>query len=359
METGNGAGEDHLTHYARLLQQPEKYHIFRALRIVEAQFPDLPRLGESSRPRQEAFRLEQEAELAFPPSTIARMVPPAQDKPGQGKPGRLINRFFGLFGPHGPLPLHLTEYARDRLRNHRDPTFLAFGNMLTHRLFGLFYRAYANAHPAPSFDRSLTGNRAGRDGDPFARKVAALSGHYEKGFNNRDAMPDMAKRHFVGHLTPGPRHALGLVSMMSAFVRAPVTLQQFVGQWLALEPGDRWQLGSPVGLGHGTSIGNQVWSHAAKFRLRIGPLSLADFERMMPGSPSLARLEAIVRNYVGDTLDWDINLVLRSDEVPQAVLGKTTMLGHTSWIGTRSDDSDADDLYLIPGSLVRRRSNAG
>ncbi|RUS59685.1 type VI secretion system baseplate subunit TssG [Pseudorhodobacter sp. E13] len=353
METGDGAGQDHLTHYAQLLAEPEKYHIFRALRILEAQFPDLPRLGESTRPRQEPFRLEQEAELAFPPSTIAKMVPPAQ-----GKPGRLINRFFGLFGPHGPLPLHLTEFARDRQRNHRDPTFLAFGNMLTHRLFGLFYRAYAVAHPAPSFDRSLKGNRAGREVDPFARKVAALSGHYEKGFNNRDEMPDMAKRHFVGHLTPGPKHAHGLVSIISGFVRAPVTLQQFVGQWLELEPGDRWQLGSRVGLGLGTSIGSKVWSHAAKFRLRIGPLTLKDFERMMPGSPSLARLEAIVRNYVGDTLDWDINLVLRREEVPQAVLGQTTMLGHTSWIGTRTGDTDADDLYLIPRSLVQRRSTA-
>ncbi|MGB3280349.1 MAG: type VI secretion system baseplate subunit TssG, partial [Pseudorhodobacter sp.] len=80
---------------------------------------------------------------------------------------------------------------------------------------------------------------------------------------------------------------------------------------------------------------------------------------MMPGAPSLARLEAIVRNYVGDTLDWDINLVLRRDEVPQAVLGKTTMLGHTSWIGTRTGDTDADDLYLIPRSLVNRRASQG
>jgi len=32
----------------------------------------------------------------------------------------------------------MTEYARDRQRNHRDTTFVAFANMLTHRLMGLF-----------------------------------------------------------------------------------------------------------------------------------------------------------------------------------------------------------------------------
>ncbi|MDZ4136493.1 MAG: type VI secretion system baseplate subunit TssG, partial [Paracoccaceae bacterium] len=308
MEARDRSGPDHLTHYAQLLAKPDSYHIFQALRILEAQFPDAPRLGESKRPREDAFRLEQEAELAFPTSSIADLIAPQA-----GRPGRLINRFFGLFGPMGPLPLHMTEYARDRHRNHRDSTMLAFGNMLTHRLFSLFYRAWAHSHPAPSFDRSSKGQRGRRPGDPFERKVAALSGHYEHGTRGRDAMPDLAKRHFVGHLTPGPKHAEGLVSMISAFVRAPVHLQQFVGQWLELEPGDRWQLGARVGLGQGTSLGQRVWSHAAKFRLRIGPMSLSDFQRMMPGSASLDRLEAIVRNYVGDTLDWDVNLVLAKD----------------------------------------------
>ncbi|MFV0492507.1 MAG: type VI secretion system baseplate subunit TssG [Pseudorhodobacter sp.] len=353
METGNGAGKDHLTHYAQLLERPDTYHIFLALRILEAQFPDAPRLGESQRPREEAYRLEQEAELAFPPSTIASMKPPES-----GRPGRLVNRFFGLFGPHGPLPLHITEYVRDRYRNHRDPTILSFANMLTHRLFGLFYRAWAVAHPAPSFDRSAEARPGRRAADPFAEKVAAISGHMGRAMAHRDAMPDLAKRHFAGHLTSGPRHADGLVSIISAFVRSPVRLQQFVGQWLELEPDDRWQLGRPVGLGAGTSIGTRVWSRAAKFRLQIGPMGLRDFQRMMPGSPSLHRLEDIVRNYVGDTLDWDINLVLAKEEVPKAILGSTTSLGHTSWIGTHAADKDADDLYLIPRALARRQGGA-
>jgi type VI secretion system protein ImpH len=258
----------------------------------------------------------------------------------------------------GPLPLHLTEYARDRLRNHKDPTLVAFADMLTHRLMGLFYRAWAASQPAPSFDRSIRGTRARGDADPFERKVAALSGHYDDGLRHRDAMPELAKRHFVGHLSPAPRHAEGLVSIVSAFVRTPVILRQFVGEWLQLESDDRWELGTRVGLGLGTSIGSRVWSHTAKFRLRIGPMSLADYSRLMPGSESLTRLEDIVRNYVGDTLDWDMNLVLAATEVPQAQLGGATMLGHTSWIGAPGRARDADDLYLVPKSLARRRAAA-
>ena len=43
-----------------------------------------------------------------------------------GRPPRLLVHFFGLFGPDGPLPLHLTEYARDRRRNHARPDLPAF-----------------------------------------------------------------------------------------------------------------------------------------------------------------------------------------------------------------------------------------
>ncbi|MFN3973261.1 MAG: type VI secretion system baseplate subunit TssG [Gemmobacter sp.] len=354
METGQGTGPDHLTHYARLLADPHSHHIFLAMRIIEAQFADRPRAGESKRPAEDPFRFDQEAELAFPPSTIESITEPRGDRPG-----RMVNRFFGLFGPMGPLPLHLTEYARERVRNHGDKTFVAFSNMLTHRMAGLLYRAWASAQPSPSFDRSLRGRRVrGMDADPFERKVAALSGHYDHGLRFRDAMPEMAKRHFAAHLAPAPRHAEGLVSILSAFVRSPVTLIPFVGQWLTLEPDDRWQMGARVGLGQGTSIGNRVWSHAAKFRLRIGPMNLSDFRRLVAtGSPSLDRLEAIVRNYVGDTLDWDMNLILARDEVPQSSLGGTTALGQTSWIGTRTKDTDADDLYLVPKSLARRRAS--
>lgn len=335
MATGDGSGSDHLTHLARLTADPQHHHLYQALRIIEAAHTDAPRLGESRRPRQDAVRIEQEAELAFPPSTIQGFK--------TGAPARLTNRFFGLFGPHGPLPLHLTEHARDRLRNHRDPTFIAFANMLTHRMSSLLYRAWVSAQPAPSLDRPKD--------DTVERKVAAIAGYHGTHLRERDAFPDLGRRYFSAALAQGPKNAEGLTSILSAFFGASVTLQQFIGSWLELEPDDRWHLGNRTQLGHGTSIGGRVWSRSAKFRLRIGPLSLEDYKRILPGSPSLARFHAIVRSYVGDALDWDLNVVLRHDEVPQAVLGQTTQLGRTSWIGTRKSQMDADDLYLSAETL--------
>jgi len=191
------------------------------------------------------------------------------------------------------------------------------------------------------------------DGKSFRHEL------YEDYKANRDAMPDLAKLHNIGHLALGARNPEGLVSILTNFFGVPVKLQQFVGSWLTLEPDDQWQLGQPAALGRSTSIGQKVWTRGAKFRLRIGPLSRAEFERLLPGGDSLDRLRAIVRNYVGDSLDWDVNLVLAGDEIPRASLGGTTRLGHTSWVTSRRDDDlerpDAEDLFLYPGAIAENR----
>lgn len=331
MASEDGDTAPDLTRLDALKASPQSFHIFQALRLLEAAYDDRPRLGRSRRPSDDAVRLGQEAELAFPPSTISDF------QVGEGdEPDRLMNRFFGLFGPNGPLPLHLTEYARDRQRNHRDPTFVAFADVFHHRMTSLFYRAWVSGQPAPSFDRP--------DDDPFGEKIDALSGRLGQGFEDRDAMPDLTKRHFVGLLAMGPRNEAGLLAVIRGFLKVPVRIESFVGTWLYLEEHDRCRLGQGA-LGRDTPIGQKVWSRAAKFRLFIGPLDRDSYQRMLPGGQSLKRLKAIVRNYLTDALEWDVNLVLQESEVPETRLGQSGQLGHTTWIGQRPR-GDADELFL-------------
>lgn len=333
MATEGRPGPDHLTHFDRLCEDPGRYHLFLALRVIEAEFADAPPLGRSKRPKSDPMRLGQEATMAFPDNTLTRVTPP-----GGGKPGKLTNTFFGLFGPHGPLPQHMTEYARERERTHKDPTFVAFANMLTHRVMGLLYRAWTAGQPAAAFDR---------DGaETLEKKLAAIGGYFGRDLSDRDAMPDLSRRYFTGHLMRGPRHPHGLVSILSSFFSTPVRVQEFIGSWLDLDPSDRWSIGSTSGLGQGTSVGSRVWARNAKFRISIGPLPLDEYRKLLPGSPALARLSSIVRSYVGEALDWDVNVLLRAEDVPQAILGQDTQLGLTSWVGTRRGGGDADDLYI-------------
>ena len=83
-------------------------------------------------------------------------------------------------------------------------------------------------------------------------------------------------------------------------------------------------------------------------------MSFAEFRRMLPGGESLRRLVAMVRSYLGDELDWDVNLVLKRDEVPAVKLGEQGLLGWTTWLGERPEGADADDLILNPLARAER-----
>jgi type VI secretion system protein ImpH len=324
----------------RLSAAPWNFGFYQIMRRLEALHRDRPRFGRSTRPMQDPVRLGQEPSLTFAPSTLAQW----ESEDGE-RAARLLVHFFGLFGPNGPLPLHLTEYARDRQRNHKDVTFRRFADMFHHRALSLFYRAWAQAQPTASFDRPAE--------DDYARHVASLVGIGMPALRERDAMPDLAKLHYAGHLVARTRHAEGLAAILSDFFKMPARIESFVGDWLVMPEDGVTRLGhgnTVAGLGHSAILGRRVWSRQHKFRIVFGPLSLRDYERMLPGGASFRRLVPIVRNYVGDTLAFEVNLILRRTEVPAIRLGRKGQLGWTTWLTPRRGLTDAADLFLQAGA---------
>jgi type VI secretion system protein ImpH len=248
-----------------------------------------------------------------------------------------------MFGPNGPLPLHLTEYARDRLRNKDDPTFSEFLDIFHHRMLSLFYRAWASAQPTVNFDRP--------DQDRFSVYTGALCGLGMPAFRNRDEIPDPAKLYFAGRLSPQARNVEGLVAMIKRFFSVPVAIEEFVGEWMKLPHSCRCRLGittETCTLGINAVIGDFVWQCQHKFRITLGPLSYEEYEHMLPGRDSGKRLRAMVRNYIGDSMDWDVKLVLKTEEVTGVTLGQDDLLGWNTWLGHRTCDDDAHDLLLEP-----------
>ena len=306
------------------------------MRRLEVEHADRPRLGRSVRPSQDAIRLAQEPSVQFAPSTLA-----GYEAAEEESPPRLAVHFFGLFGPDGPLPLHLTEYARDRRRNHRDPTFQRFADVFHHRMLSLFYRAWADARPTVAFDRP--------EQDRFALYTGALIGLGMPALRDRDAMPDLTKLHFAGLLAGQTRHAEGLAAILSAFFKMDVRIESFIGAWLPMPENGRTRIGeTPLtgALGRTTLLGGRVWSRQHKFRVVFGPLDLTDYLRLLPGGTSFRRLIPIVRNYAGDVLVWDVNIILKKEQVPPTELGRSGRLGWTTWMGHRRSNTDAADLFL-------------
>lgn len=324
-----------------LEQTPETFDFYWAIRLLECAYPDAPRLGESLRPAEDPIRLGQRPSMAFAPASIASF-----GQSGEARKKRMEVLFFGLFGPHGPMPLHLTEYAHDRLQNAEDPTFSRFADIFHHRMLSLFYRAWAAPQPTINFDRPGQ--------DSFSNQVGACFGLGMPSLQDRDAMPDLAKQHYAGWLSSQTRCADGLESMVAGFFKLPVKIEQFVGHWMTIPVEDRCYLGKSAetgSLGINSIIGAQVWDRQSKFRFTMGPLDLINYNRLLPGGNSLKRLISITRNYINDELTWDLKLILKKDEVPPLQLGGKTQLGWTTWLSNQPSEKDRADLTLNPLSL--------
>lgn len=321
-----------------LREQPERFDFFEALRWLECAYPQRPRLGESAKPAEDAVRLCHTPSLAFAPRGLDRYEPASGDRPA-----RLHGLFLGLFGPHGPLPLHLTEYAMDRQRNAKDSTLVAFADIFHHRLLSLFYRAWASARPTVQLDRPGE--------DRFRLYVGALAGLSTRGLESRDALPDQYKRFFAGRLAAQARNAEGLRGLLEHFFGIPVRVLEFVASWMRLPQESHLRLGSSpevAGMGLTAVIGEYVWGSQQRFRLRLGPLTRAQFNNFLPGGEALRQLVAAVKTYVGEEKAFDVQLVLQRTDVPGTKLGQSGRMGLSTWMGEPRRDADADQVVLQP-----------
>jgi type VI secretion system protein ImpH len=312
------------------------YEFFAAMRRVECALPDLPRLGRAKRSAQEGVRLGQVPSLSFAPTMFVEAKRREDGKLWLG------GVFFGVFGPNGPLPLHLTEYAHDRRHNFRDPTLSGFADVFHHRLMCLLYRGWADAQPTVHADRAGT--------DRFRTYMGAVLGVGSSTLRNRDEMPDAAKLHHAGRLAAQVRNPEGLQAILEDFFGEKVRVREFQGEWMTLAEEDRLHLGYSAEsgcLGLGCTLGGSVWGVQSRFRIVIGPLSLRGFERFLPGGTALKQLNSIARACVAFELKWDLQLILAQEEVPRAALGAGTRLGWTSWLGSAPRSRHADDLVLI------------
>jgi type VI secretion system protein ImpH len=333
----------------RLADAPYKFDFYQTLRRIESAHPHLPRLGEAVRPADEPIRVGQPAELTFASAAIHAIHFPANG------PAQLMQRIFGLLGPNGALPVHITELARERSQQHADPALQRFLDTLTHRFALLFYRAWAQAQPVLGLDRP---------GDfQFARRLGSLAGLGSETLLGRDAVGDHAKLHFTGRLARQTRDADGLLSWCKSEFDVRVNIEQWHGHWMALGREERTRLRGhdSQGLGRGAVLGASVWDVQHKFRIVVGPVPMARFVDFLPDGQDLARLQAMVRQWVGLEFDWDVKLILLRAEVPAMRLGAGaaashgTRLGRTSWLGRYRRAADADDLVIDVERTLRRR----
>jgi type VI secretion system protein ImpH len=332
MASAPRATTDHLTPLEALRSDPRRFSLFAALRLLEQTYSASPRLGDARKAGDEVLRLGHTPHLTFATSDVA-------DYEETARGGRLEQHSFGLFGPNGPLPVHLTELAFERRHHAEDATVIDFLNIFQHRLISLFYRAWANSDPATSFDRPAS--------DRFAMYVGAVFGLAPDPARDRDGVPDHAKLYRAGRFSQQTRSGEGLEAILSDYFDVQAVVREFCGAWLAAPRELRLRLGRDADaatLGEGAFLGRATWQCQHKFEMVLGPVSLERLETFLPGRHGLRELSALVRLYTNDEWTWQLRLLLLPADIPGIRLGTAGRLGWTTWLGTRA--GIADDVVI-------------
>lgn len=240
--------------------------------------------------------------------------------------GELTVAAFGLIGPGGVLPRHVTATVGAELRK-RSNALHAFLDMTARRLLGLYAKAGAKYRPT-------------RNPEPAEKVLAAAIGMGTPGLDGRIAPPMPTLLFHAGNLAARTRSAERLRAMLEEETGGRVDIEEFAGGWVRLPEEEQTRLGGGrtgrhAALGRGAAAGSQVWDPQARFVIRIGPLRRPAFEALLPGTPRYRTLVDLTRLFVGLDTGFALNLVLAGEEIPPLALGGgVARLGQTSWLGS-------------------------
>lgn len=318
----------------QIKEEPYRHDLFGLLRYMEAIHGDMPRLGESVKVSEDPIIIRQQPSMAFAPSTISKFIP------GYKEQDQVFNFPYGIFGPNGPLPLHLTEYAYERELQNGDDTFSRFADVFHHRMISLLYRAWANTQPVIGMDRPKT-NR-------FDQYVAAIGGIFveENQAGDCSLYPKIFR---AGLFSQQTRSADGLETLLSDYFQMPFHVSQYSGGWLSLTNKDHFLLGTYGQaniLGENTCLGSKVFDCQHKFTLATNALDFIQFERLLPNTQSYRTLYELISEYAGIALEWDLVLKLKAPETPAWSLGEQGKLGWTLWLGETDLSQEMVEVQL-------------
>ena len=264
----------------------------------------------------------------------------------------------GLLGPLGAMPPSYNELVMREERN-RAHGLAGFFNIFTSRLTELFVDASEKYRLA----RRLRWN-SDRGGNAFISALFSLAGFGTARLKEQVRPDDELILRFSGFFATRTRNTINLRAMLHEFSGLPVAIELFRGRWLSIPVEERSRMGQPQGvqLGINATAGAAIHDFGGSFRVVIGPVDYEDYRSLSPGSANIDALFALTRLYVGPTLDFDIQVVLKKEHIPFCQLGEDgdpPRLGWNSWARVGSADRDSGDAIIAEPRSKRRQPTEG
>ena len=315
-----------------------RFEFFQAVRLLELSAQWYNRYGKQfahvsvakgAPPNRESVRFKAQASVAFKGSDVDNIAIietiEHDDESAPRKQWQMLVNIFGLFGSTGVLPFHISELIIKRLRQ-KDHSLRAFLDVLNHRSTSLYYQAWHKYRLPVAYERAKL-NKSERD--LFSHGLAALVGLATPKLENRQAVPDEALMGFSAQLSGPTPSAPTLARMLSHYFELPVEVEQFIGQGQGLPEDIQSRLPNHAQnnlLGMNVILGRECWEIQSKFRIKITDINYEQFIGISPNSSKMAAMKAFVRFAVGTEYDFDIEISIRPDQIPQVGLGQVALV---------------------------------
>ena len=327
----------------RLLDTPQRFDFFQAVRILEHWFGQQGLSQESAIASYLRFR--NTLSLAFPASEIEALQVeldgvPASERLSEAElaaalaEGRLTRlsitpSFMGFLGGGGTLPAHYTESIAAHQLYLRDDSPRAFLDIFSNRALALFYQAWRKYR--------LEFKHTPEQDDGFLPVLKSLAGIGQRGLgkrlqDDRANVLDETLAYYAGTLRHRPASAAMIRNVLEEYFGVPFAIEQFVGGWYEVPADQRSCLGGGNAvLGVTAMAGSRVWQRDLCMRVVVGPLCRRDFARFLPRGSAAAALEKFLTMFTSTTLEYEVQVVLRAEDVQRMQLQDEQDGGQLGW----------------------------
>lgn len=341
----------------QLLQEPQRFGFFQAMRLLEHLFSRAPGSGKAPLDR---LRFRNSLSLSFPACEIEAMEAYSEDGIRLEKAAaiehavatetvgsvQLTPAFSGFTGVSGVLPLHYTELLAHRETYERDRAPRAFLDIFLNRIGLLHYAAWKKHQLGIQYELDRR--------EQFLPLILSLAG---MGMDSlRDRMVDgegdvfdQAVAHYAGGIRQHPVSAAFLQRILGDYFGTSVRVEQFVGAWYPVPEKARTRLGvGNASLGSTALAGDRLWQRDLRMRLWVGPLDKARFDAFLPGGSGARALAKWLTLLTGVCLEYEVRLTLRADDVEGMDLAGGARLGWDTYLLSRPETAPrSDTTYTI------------
>ena len=268
----------------------------------------------------------------------------------------------GMMGSYGVLPDYDCSMLTTGVKEN-DQSISDFFDIFNHRLLSLECLSWLRKRPcltmACQFQNDYCNQSAFQLDNPwldvkdlvdhssYHTFLNALGGYVQ----NESMVSNYLRTHAI-FLRFRPLSVDTIKSVLNGFFDFRTQVVPFVSSYYHLPKEELSYLSSSThsmsSLGKNTMLGSRVCMRTNECQLKIGPLDYETFSKLLPGESLYISLKEMVANLFSASIQVNVLLMLRADEIPCARIGGSkTRLGLNAWFINHQAKKQSHDVFYV------------